>query len=108
MKARLLFFFERRTWPERINHNETGVILFFAAKNHIHQCVIVKDTQRTSAREILRNSTFPRQTANREMSSCELGMDLSSENRCNQEKPSIMSNGVMLGFFFVVFRVFLS
>jgi len=42
------------------------------------------------------------------MSSCELGMDLSSENRCNQEKPSITSNGVMLGFFFVVFRVFLS
>jgi hypothetical protein len=68
----------------------------------------VKNTQRTSAREILRNSTFPRQTANREMSSCELGMDLSSENRCNQEKPSITSNGVMLGFFFVVFCVFLS
>lgn len=63
-------------------------------------------TRYTSAREILRNGTFPRQTAKCEMSSCERGMDLSAENRCNEEKPSITSNGAMLGFFLLRFGAF--
>ena len=29
-----------------------------------------------------------------------------AENRCNQEQPSITSNGVVLGFFYVAFRGF--
>ena len=40
------------------------------------------------------------------MSSCERGMDLSAENRCNEEKPSITSNGAMLGFFLLRFGAF--
>ena len=63
-------------------------------------------TRYTSAREILRNGTFPRQTAKCEMPSCERGMDLSAENRCNEEKPSITSNGAMLGFFLLRLEAF--
>ena len=60
----------------------------------------------TSAREILRNSTFPRHAAKCERAICKQSIASSAENRCNQEQPSITSNGVVLGFFYVAFRGF--
>ena len=64
-------------------------------------------TRYASAREILRNSTFPRRAAKCESAICKQRIALSAENRCNQEKPSITSNGVMLGFFLSCFGAFL-
>jgi len=61
-------------------------------------------TRYTSAREILRNSTFPRHAAKCERAICKQNIASSAENRCNQEQPSITSNGVVLGFFFVMLR----
>jgi len=54
----------------------------------------------------LRNSTFPRQTAKCESAICKQRIALSAENRCNQEKPSITSNGVVLGLFLSCFGAF--
>jgi hypothetical protein len=54
----------------------------------------------------LRNSTFPRHAAKCESAICKQRIALSAENRCNQEKPSITSNGVVLGLFFVALRGF--
>jgi len=55
-------------------------------------------TRYTSAREVLQNSTFPRQTAKCEMPPCGQSIASSAENHSNQEKPSITPNGAMLGF----------
>ena len=63
-------------------------------------------TRYTSAREILRNSTFLRHTAKCERAICKQSIASPAENRCNQEQPSITSNGVVLGFFYVAFRGF--
>ena len=60
-------------------------------------------TRYTSAREILRNSTFPRHAAKCERAICKQSIASSAENRCNQEQPSITSNGVVLGFFVLRF-----
>ena len=40
------------------------------------------------------------------MFSCERGMDLSSENLCNQKKLSTTPSDVMLSFYFAAFCVF--
>lgn len=63
-------------------------------------------TRYTSAREILRNSTFLRHAAKCERAICKQSIASPAENRCNQEQPSITSNGVVLGFFYVAFRGF--
>ena len=55
----------------------------------------------------MRNSTFPRHAAKCESAICKQRIALSAENRCNQEKPSIMSNGVVLGLFLSCFGAFL-
>jgi hypothetical protein len=55
----------------------------------------------------LQNSTFPHQTAKCESAICKQRIALSAENRCNQEKPSITSNGVVLGLFLSCFGAFL-
>ena len=63
-------------------------------------------TRYTSTREILRNSTFLRHAAKCERAICKQSIVSPAENRCNQEQPSITSNGVVLGFFYVAFRGF--
>lgn len=45
-------------------------------------------TRYTSAREVLRNSTFPHQTAKCEMPPCGQSIASSAEKRCNQENPA--------------------
>ena len=64
-------------------------------------------TRYTSAREISRNRTFPRHAAKCERAICKQSIASSAENRCNQEKPSITSNGVVLGLFLSCFGAFL-
>ena len=58
-------------------------------------------------RRILRNSTFPHQTAKCERAVCKQSIASPAENRCNQEQPSITSNGVVLGLFLSCFGAFL-
>ena len=60
----------------------------------VHEPIVSKET----LREILRNSTFPRHAAKCERAICKQSIASSAENRCNQEQPSITSNGVVLGF----------
>ena len=69
-----------------------------AQKKHIGKQSTIECTRYTSAREILLNSTFPRHAAKCERAICKQSIASSAENRCNQEQPSITSNGVMLGF----------
>ena len=71
--------------------------LFFAS---------IECTRYASVRRILRNSTFPRHAAKCERAICKQSIASSAENRCNQEQPSITSNSVVLGFFYVAFRGF--
>ena len=86
---------------------KTANIFILAQKSIIRKQSTIECTRYASVRRILRNSTFPHQTAKCESAICKQRIALSAENRCNQEKPSITSNGVVLGLFLSCFRAFL-
>ena len=60
-----------------------------AREKHIGKQSTIECTRYASAREILRNSTFPRHAAKCERAVCKQRIASSAENRCNQEQPSI-------------------
>ena len=59
-----------------------------ARKKYIRKQSTMECTQYTYAREILQNSTFPRQAAKCERAVCKQSIASPAENRCNQKKPS--------------------
>lgn len=85
---------------------KTANFFLSARKKHIRKQSAIECTRYASVRRILRNSTFPRHAAKCERAICKQHIASPAENRCNQEQPSITSNGVVLGFFYVAFRGF--
>jgi hypothetical protein len=70
---------------------KTVNFFLLAQKKYIRKQSTIECTRYASAREILRNSTFPRHAAKCESAICKQHIALSAENRCNQEKPNITS-----------------
>lgn len=97
--AGMISYGRRHTVKVEGKNNETKVVKQddeskIILVDGVHEPIVSKET----LREILRNSTFPRHAAKCERAICKQSIASSAENRCNQEQPSITSNGVVLGF----------
>lgn len=86
---------------------KTVNFFLLAQKKYIRKQSTIECTRYASVRRILRNSTFLRQAAKCERAVCEQSIVLPAENRCNEEKPSITSNGVCWAYFCCVSGLFL-
>ena len=86
---------------------KTVNFFLLAQKKYIRKQSTIECTRYASAREILRNSTFPRHAAKCESAICKQHIALSAENRCNQEKPNITSMSWCWASFLSCFGAFL-
>ena len=74
-----------------------------ARKKHVRKQSTMERTRYTSARRILRNSIFPRQAAKCERAVCKQSIASPTENRYNQQKPSITSTARCWASFMLCF-----